>query len=183
VPILALIAGPNGCGKSTITRSVEIEGRERLLDPDAIARTINPSNPYAAAISAAREVLNRTSAYFDQGLSFAVETTLSGRGRVELIHQAKSRGYKVNLIFVALDNPERCIYRIRNRVERGGHFVPDDDVRRRYWRSVANATQALREVDRAMFYDNTGEEARLVILAECGTIVWQADPLPSWLKL
>jgi predicted ABC-type ATPase len=183
VPVLTLIAGPNGCGKSTLTKSMEIEGRERLLDPDAVARDLNPSAPSMAAVAAGREVLKRTADYFSQGLSFAVETTLSGRGRLELITRAKSSGYKVHLIFVGLDDPERCMLRIRNRVALGGHFVPDQDVRRRYERGVANAAQALLEVDVARFYDNSGDGHRLILVAEAGQIVWQADPLPKWVRL
>jgi predicted ABC-type ATPase len=85
VPTLTVIAGPNGSGKSTLTRTVEFDGRDRLLDPDAIARRLNPFNPSAAAIAAGREVLERTADYLGQGVSFAVETTLSSRSRVELI--------------------------------------------------------------------------------------------------
>jgi hypothetical protein len=97
VPTLTIIEGPNGSGKSTLTRTVEFEGRERLLDPDAIARELNPLNPSAAAIAAGREALERTAAFLNQGLSFAVETTLSSRSRVNLIREAKSRGYETHL--------------------------------------------------------------------------------------
>jgi predicted ABC-type ATPase len=160
-----------------------IEGCERLLDPDAIARTLNPLHPEAAAIAAGREVLTRTAEYLSQGVSFAVETTLSGRGRLDLIDKAKSRGYEVRLIFVGLDSPERCVTRVRNRFARGGHSVPEEDVRRRYDRSVANALKAIRDVDAAEFYDNSGEEHRFVLATKAGEIVWRADPLPAWLKL
>ena len=85
MPALTIIAGPNGAGKSTLTRSVDFEGRDRLLDPDAIARGMNPLNPSAAAIAAGREVLKRTAEYLNRGVSFAVETTLSSRNRVDLI--------------------------------------------------------------------------------------------------
>jgi len=183
VPILTVIAGPNGCGKSTITRNVTIEGLDRLLDPDAIARDLNPTNPSSAAVAAGREVLKRTARYFSEGVNFVIETTLSGRGRLELLRDAKARGFEVHLVFVALDDPNRCIRRIQNRVRLGGHFVPDEDVKRRYERSIANAATALREVHMARFYDNSGDHHRLVLIANCGTIVWQADPLPNWLKL
>lgn len=139
MPTLTVIAGPNGSGKSTLTQSFEFEGRDRLLDPDEIARSLNPLNPSAAAIAAGRDVLKRTVDYLNRALSFAVETTLSSHGRVNLIHKAKSRGYRVHLPFIGLDSPGRCIARIRNRAARGGHFIPDADVRRRYVRSVANA--------------------------------------------
>ena len=56
MPTLTVIAGPNGSGKSTLTRSFEFEGRDRLLDPDTIARGLNPLNPSAAAIAAGRDL-------------------------------------------------------------------------------------------------------------------------------
>jgi predicted ABC-type ATPase len=183
VPTLTVIAGPNGSGKSTLTRSFEVEGHDRLLDPDTIARGLNPLNPSAAAIAAGRDVLKRTADYLTGGLSFAVETTLSSRGRVDLIRKAKARGYEIHLIFIGLDSPERCITRIRNRAARGGQFIPDADVRRRYVRSSANAAQAFRSADVAKFYDNSGDGARLILVANAGIIVWQAEPVPGWLKL
>jgi predicted ABC-type ATPase len=180
VPTLTVIAGPNGCGKSTLTRSVDFEGRDRLLDPDGIARGLNPLNPPAAAIAAGREVLKRTADYLNGGLSFAVATTLSSHGRVELIRKAKSRGYQVHFVFIGMDSPERCITRIRNRLALGGHSVPDADVRRRYARSVVNAAEALRWVDIAHFYDNSGDSPCLILVANASCVVWQAEPLPEW---
>jgi predicted ABC-type ATPase len=183
VPTLTIIAGPNGSGKSTLTRSADFEGRERLLDPDAIARGLNPLNPSAAAIAAGREVLKRTAEYLNRGVSFAVETTLSSRNRVDLIRQAKSRGYEIHLLFIALDSSERCITRVRNRAARGGHFVPDADVRRRYARSVANAALALRLADTARFYDNSGDGHRLILvdsLTHSGTASPRHTPTPAF---
>ena len=183
MPTLTVIAGPNGSGKSTLTRSFEFEGGDRLLDPDTIARGLNPSNPSAVVIAAGREVLKRTADYLNRGLSFAVETTLASRNRVDLIRKAKSRGYEIHLVFIGLDSPERCITRIRNRAARGGHFIPDADVRRRYARSVANAAQALRSADIAKSYDNSGDGPRLVLAANGGVVVWQAQPVPEWVGL
>jgi predicted ABC-type ATPase len=156
------------------------EGHERLLDPDAVARTINASNPPEAAISAAREVLRRTRDYLHRGTSFAVETTLSGRGNIKLMTEAKSCGFKVRLVFIALDSPEKCIARIRIRVDRGEHFVPDEEVRRRYARSLANLAEAIPLTDIAKVYDNSGEGHRLILLARAGVIVWRRTPLPPW---
>lgn len=182
MPTLTVIAGPNGSGKSTLTQSLRFEGRDRLLDPDAIARDLNPSDPPAAAVAAGREILKRTANYLNRRVSFAVETTLSGRRSVDLIHKAKSCGYEVHLLFIGLDTPERCITRIMNRAAQGGHFIPDADVRRRYGRSVANAAQALQSADIAKFYDNSGAGARLVLVANAGIVVWQAEPLPGWVR-
>jgi predicted ABC-type ATPase len=156
------------------------EGREHLLDPDAVAREINTSNPTAAAIEAGRQVSMRIREYLLRGTSFAVETTLSGRSIMKLIAESRSCGYAIHLIFVALDRPEQCIARIRTRTNRGGHFIPDLDVKRRYPRSLANLTEAIRLADIAEVYDNSGEEHRAILLARAGAIVWRATPLPQW---
>jgi len=112
VPALTVIAGPNGSGKSRISQQVNFEGRERLLDPDSIAGRLNPENPGAAAIAAARNLLMRKTEYLNQSVSFAIETTLSGRGSNALIRDATFRGYTLHLMFIGLDTPERCITRI-----------------------------------------------------------------------
>jgi len=183
VPIFTVIAGPNGAGKSSLTQTIDLESRQRLLDPDAVARCLNSVNPAAAAILAARDVLKRTQDYLEQKVSFAIETTLSGGGRLALIREAKTLGYEVHLMFIGLDSAERCITRVRSRAARGGHSVPEADVRRRYARSVENAHQALSLADVAKFYDNSSDCPRLVLLAKGGRIVWKADPLPAWLRL
>jgi len=64
----------------------------------------------------------------------------------------------------------------------GGHFIPDADVRRRYARSASNAAQAFRLADRAKFYDK-GDSARLIVVANAGTVVWQAEKTPEWVRL
>jgi predicted ABC-type ATPase len=180
VPTLTLIAGPNGAGKSTITRFVEIDGIERLLDPDAIAHRINPDDLAKAAIAAGREVIRRQTEYFRAGLSYAVETTLAG-SRVNLAEDARKHGFEVHLLYVGIDTPELSILRIRERVRRGGHLVPDDDVRRRYGRSMQNAAQLTLSADIARLYDNSDDGHRLVLIAKSGRITFRADPLPSWL--
>jgi predicted ABC-type ATPase len=59
VPVLTVVGGPNGSGKSGVIRSVEFEGRDNLLEADAIAKRINPAKPRQAAVAAAREVIRR----------------------------------------------------------------------------------------------------------------------------
>jgi len=87
---------------------------------------------------------------------------------------------QVRLVFVALDSPDRCIARIRTRAARGGHFVPDVEVRRRYTRSLANLAEAIRLADIAEVYDNSGDEHRALLVARAGVIVWRKTPLPRW---
>ena len=183
MPLLTLFAGPNGSGKSTLIARSNFEGKERILDADAIARRMNPSNPAAAAIEAGRELLRHIEQYLEQQVSFAVEMTLSSRGHRNLIREAQQSGFHVRLIFSCVESSEMSIDRVRARVVKGGHFIPDEDVRRRDSRSVANCKEAIRLVDTAKVYDNSGDGHQLVLIARGGEIVWRADVLPGWLQL
>ena len=132
MPVLTIIAGPNGSGKSTLVRFIEFEGRENFLNPDDIAAQLSPSDPQKAAFAAGRQVLERTQANLQAGISFAVETTLSSKQPLDTIRKARDGGFHVNVIYVALSEPEKNILRVADRVASGGHNVPDEDVRRRY---------------------------------------------------
>jgi predicted ABC-type ATPase len=180
VPTLTIIAGPNGSGKSSTFATHDIEGRENLLDPDAVARRLNPAAPTEAAVEAGREVLRRTQEYLAAGQSFAIETTLSGHQTFRAMREGKRRGFSVRLLYVALNTPEENVHRVQSRVTRGGHDVPDADIRRRYYRSLANVPEAIRIADRAAVYDNSGFAPTRVLEAHNGAITWRADRLPDW---
>jgi len=100
-----------------------------------------------------------------------------------LMAEARSSGYKVNLAFIALDRPEESIARIRTRAQRGGHFIPDIDVRRRYKRSLANLVEAIRLSDIARVYDNSGDQHRAVLVARAGVVTWKTTHMPRWAEV
>jgi predicted ABC-type ATPase len=180
VPVLTVFAGPNGSGKSSLIRQVEFEGRENLLEPDAIARRIHPELPERAGISAGREVLRRSAEYLRATESFAIETTLAGNWTNDAIRAALERSFFTRLFYICLDNPERSIQRVRERVAQGGHDVPDSDVRRRYSRSLANARGVLRIVHQGLVFDNSGAEPRPVFEMRKGGLFNWADEIPAW---
>jgi predicted ABC-type ATPase len=102
VPVLTVVGGPNGSGKSSVIRSVEFEGRENLLEADAIAKRINPANPRRAAVAAAREVIRRIREYLKNHQSFSIETTLSSNSTLATMRQAQAHGFIVRLVYVCL---------------------------------------------------------------------------------
>lgn len=159
---------------------LKFEGRDNLLDPDAVARRINPADLRLASIEAAREVIRRTREYLRDGESFAIETTLSNASIIETMRQARERGFVVRLVYVCVENPDWNIERVRERVANGGHDVPDEDVRRRYDRSLQNLPAALRLADEAALFDNTRAAARKVLEVRDGVIVWRAEDEPEW---
>jgi predicted ABC-type ATPase len=111
-----------------------------------------------------------------QGKSFAIETTLSGQYLIPFIRDLKTKGYLITLIYVFLDNPEIAIARIKVRVRNGGHFVPDQDVQRRFWRGKKNFWNIYKDLaDYWEIYYNgehgfiqvaTGEMSNITIIDE-----------------
>jgi predicted ABC-type ATPase len=182
MPALSVIAGPNGSGKSTLTSTIWFEGNANLIDPDAIARRLDIAHPARAAIPAAREAILRSRALLADRVSFALETTLSGHGAMGIMRQAMDAGYKTFLVYVSLGDPELHIERVRLRVSQGGHDIPDADIRRRYWRSLKRAPEALRLADEAVVLDNSGLHPVRAILLRRGLVVWRAAALPEWVQ-
>ncbi|HEY6392120.1 MAG TPA: AAA family ATPase [Bryobacteraceae bacterium] len=180
MPLLTVFGGPNGSGKSSVIRKMEFEGRENLLDTDAIAKRMDPANPRRAAVAAGREVILRTREYLGNQQSFAIETTLSSRSSLTTICEAQERGFIVHLVYVCVNTPERSIQRVRERVTEGGHDVPEEDVRRRYVRSLQNLPAVLLQAHKAVVYDNSDDEPRKVLETQAGIIVWRADCETAW---
>ena len=141
---------------------------------------MDPVNPRRTAVAAGREVILRTREYLENRQSFAIETTLSSRSTLATILQAEERGFIVNLIYVCVDNPERSIQRVCERVARGGHDVPEEDVRRRYERSLQNLPDVLRRVRKGVVFENSDDEPRKVLETQAGVIVWRADTQTAW---
>lgn len=132
-PSFTVVAGPNGSGKSTITRwNRELLAQFPIIDPDAIARTIQVNSKASSALAAGREALRRAEKYLEERHSFAVETTLSGHNYLQMMLDARERGFDVALIYVGTSDPSINVARVANRVSLGGHDVPEVDIRRRY---------------------------------------------------
>lgn len=177
-PTLVVIAGANGAGKSTLTLA-GLPGDRPVVDPDAIARRINPDNVRAAGIAAGREAVRQQNDFLDRRESFAVETTLSGNRTLTLMDEARARGFEVELHYVRLNNPEANVARVASRVERGGHDIPTQDILRRFERSDENLPEAIVRSDRADLHDNSG--ARLVRVAQLTKDSFQfRDEPPAW---
>ncbi len=151
-----------------------------VLDPDAIARETNPQNPSQVAISAGREVLESWRRFIAERVSFAIETTLAGVGPLVRIREARDAGYLIHVHYVAIDTRELNIERVRRRVRQGGHGIPERDIRRRYERSLANASQVLALAERATLLDNSSHQTNTIAEIESGKVSWAARSLPAW---
>ncbi len=180
---LWIVAGPNGVGKTTLTRK-HLASRLPVVNPDDIARELagRPTAPPDIAIQAGRQALTRQRRLIAQRHSFALETTFSGVRELNLMRDAKAAGYKVNLVFVCTEASALSVFRIAVRVADGGHNVPAADVHRRYQRSLANLPAGIALADRTWLLDNSRACMRLVAAIENGQVKSQATTLPRWVR-
>jgi predicted ABC-type ATPase len=182
-PQLWVISGPNGAGKTTLTRH-HFADRIPVVNPDDIAVELNPDHrgETTVLLQAGRVALARRQKHLEAGESFAVETTLTGKGELALIRRAVDKGYKINLMFIGISSAQVSAGRVAERVRRGGHAVPLDDIFRRFDRSLNNLSSALAMADRAMILDNSSARRRLLLSIEDGRVKHAAKTLPDWAK-
>lgn len=117
-----------------------------FTNADAIARGLNAFDPESEAAAAGRVMLTHMREMIAKRRSFAFETTLAARTYVRWITDMRRDGYNVHLFYFWLESADMAIRRVFERVRSGGHFVPDDTIRRRYSRSVRNFFQLYRPV-------------------------------------
>lgn len=154
-----ILAGPNGAGKSTAAPFVlhESFGITQFVNADDIARGLSGFAPETAAIAAGRIMLTRLRALAENRVTFAFETTLSTRFYTRWLASLQSDGYRVGLIFLYLTSPELAVERVQRRVAEGGHNIPHDIIRRRYWRGLHNLLHLYTPLaDEWAVYNNSG---------------------------
>src|SRR5262249_33294179 len=119
-----VFAGPNGAGKSTLVRRALI-GRIPVVNPDDLAAEIDLANrdTPVVQVAAGRKALAAREAHLEARRSFAIETTLTGRSELELMRRARDKGFRVNLVFIGLDDVALSATRVAQRVREGGHDV------------------------------------------------------------
>jgi len=137
-PRLVIIGGPNGAGKTTLCVRMTTALGLTYLGADQIAAEQGLASTGQDAIRAARLFSGKVAEALARHESTLIESTLSGLSTRRLLASFRHAGYDITVALVFVDSPEVCIGRIRGRVARGGHFVPDDDVRRRFGRSLWN---------------------------------------------
>jgi predicted ABC-type ATPase len=183
-PQLWVIAGPNGVGKSTLVARFRVESRIPVINPDAIARQLVPGNTGASAIMlrAGKIAAGRRDALLNAGESFAIETTLTGHSEQRLMRDARRAGYKINLVFVYVDDARAAVARVRERVARGGHDVPTKIILRRYAKSLVNLPSTVSLADRCFIIDNTQDRPRLLLTIDEGRVRRISRQLQGWVR-
>jgi predicted ABC-type ATPase len=141
-PQIVVIGGPNGAGKSTIARSIiQSIGVSEMVNADVVARGLSATHPERVAFESGRIVLARLKELAAARRDFAFESTLAGRSYERFIRELCKIGWSFRLYFVTLRDVNLAVERVRDRKVVGGHGVPEEDVRRRFYRAHSNVRE------------------------------------------
>ena len=164
-------------GKSSLTGVLrrELDDLGIVIDVDQLTAA-QGGDPFAGGKAAIRKI----DRCLEKGVCFTQETTLSGGRTERTIQKAKEAGYQIRLYYVGLGSTQESLARIRNRVAKGGHDIPPEDVQRRFKHRFADVARILPYCDQAVFYDN---ENGFTEVAEYknGELLLKGDYRPGWI--
>lgn len=166
MPKLYIIAGCNGAGKTTASYTIlpEMLHCKEFVNADEIARGLSPFQPEKVALEAGRIMINRIQELLARNHDFAFETTLASKTHIHTIRKAKQLGYEIILVFIWLESPELAEVRVKKRVSEGGHNIPQDIIRRRYFRGLINLFRMfLPECNYYLVVNNSGNSPEVIV--------------------
>lgn len=196
-PVLYVLAGVNGAGKSSIGGHLLEQAGLSWFNPDTFARELvaeTRCDQSEANGEAWQEGMRRLDTAITQATHYAFETTLGGR-TVPARIKAASKTHDVMVWFCGLSSPEQHIARVEARVAAGGHAIPEAKIRERFPAALENLIALMPDLAHLRIYDNSTEAAPgnaipdPVLVAEMvsGKLIWPSDPeslrrTPEWAK-
>ncbi len=173
-PTVYIIAGPNGAGKTTFASDFlpDFVKCRQFLNADLIAAGLSPFAPETQNSRAGRLLLQRIHELTEERADFGFETTLSGRTYYKLLSDMKAKGYRIVVFFLWLPTVSIALARVENRVKEGGHNVPPEVVRRRYYLGIRNFFRLYRPLlDSWSLFDASRLPPKLIAIEKDGPIV------------
>ena len=176
--IYTIIGGVNGVGKSSLTGGLAAESNDLgvIIDTDKITASLGGDK-----IKGGKAAIERINSSLEKGINFTQETTLSGSRTLKTIKRARELDYFIRLYYVGVNSADESIKRIKNRVEKGGHNIPENDVMRIYSKRFEDLANILPYCNEVRFYDN---ENGFVEKAEYknGRLIAKSNIIPEWIK-
>lgn len=196
-PLLVVLAGVNGAGKSTVGGPLYEQAGTTWYNPDAYARAImldgriSQQQANSQAWEHGKQLLLHAIA---SGKAHAFETTLGGNTMTAEIRKACAT-HDVIIWFCGLATPELHIERVKSRVTRGGHDIPENKIRERFDTARENLIRLMPHVLDLQVFDNSEEAGADGIMpnpvrllrVSGGRIVWPTDSAtlmatPEWAR-
>lgn len=189
-PEMIIIAGPNGSGKTSVTKRFlhhEWAAGTMYINPDEIAKEVfGDWNSHEAVLKAANYSSELREKCLREHKSFVFETVMSADDKIDFIIRAKQEGFFIRLFFISTNHPTINAARIAARVMKGGHDVPITKIISRYYKSIENCKIVASIVDRLYVYDNSvdGEDAKLLFRLVDGNIAkTYINEIPDWANI
>jgi len=183
-PTFIVIAGVNGAGKTTLyTDNHELFANTHRINADEILQNQNGDwHNNTDNLRSMREKLRKIHDALAQGTSIHMETTLAGNGYAlkKIITEAHANNYEVSLLYVTVSSPQVAIQRVKSRVAKGGHGIPEDLILKRYQQSLANLPTFSKLVDNVKLYLNN-QTFQLVYLRQNQIVSLDHLVLAPWL--
>jgi predicted ABC-type ATPase len=171
-PVVLVFAGPNGSGKTTVTRRLPIFGTYVNAD-DLKAEHGLTDLEAAQQATALRDALVTAKA------DFSFETVMSTERNLLLLEKAKTLGYEVQCIYVLTCDENINVARVKARRASGGHDVPEDKIRARYHRALALIPRLMGVCDKMLIFDNSVTPTQIVHKDKTGTGVFPNELWPD----
>jgi predicted ABC-type ATPase len=179
--MMYVFAGNNGSGKSTIRNLiVDRLGISVNIDPDALARRINPIHPEKYRFSAGKDAIRLAKECIAKRRDFSIETTLAGGNAIRLIKEAKRNGFEITMFYIGLGDPYLNIERVAARVRNGGHDIPTEDIIKRHTTSMENLLRNIELVDNLVVIDNSSLDGVIVLESSGHEIKYLSSICPAW---
>jgi predicted ABC-type ATPase len=195
IPTITVLAGTNGAGKSSIGGAQLDAARAPFYNPDVETRELLRANPGLSADAAnARAWLRGKDllvAAIAEKHNFNFETTLGGATITSLLAKAHGNGLRVRMWYCGLRDVEMHIARVRARVARGGHDIPEVKIRERFDASRRNLCTLIPSLDELLMYDNSVEADLLkgkapkpahILHYKDGGVIYMTKNMPEWAK-
>ena len=189
-PELIIIAGPNGSGKTSVTKKFlhhEWAEGTTYINPDEVANEMfGDWNSIESILKASNYCAEWRERCINEKQSFVFETVMSSEDKIDFINRAKKAGFFIRLFFISTDSPTINASRIADRVMKGGHDVPITKIVSRYFKSIKNCMKASMIVDRLYVYDNSidGEDARIQFRLSNGNLEKvYVENIPEWAQI
>ena len=179
---LWLLAGGNGAGKSTFYRTRLAPLGIPLVNADLIAKELFPEAPEVHSYQAMQIVEQICDNLLHDGRSFCFETVFSHPSKVDFAGKAKALGYQIILVMIHLEPASLNKARVAQRVEEGGHDVPDEKVEARIPRLLRHIKAVIPLCDHVTLLDNSRADNPFVrvLTIRDGLLEKMLDPLPGW---
>ncbi len=172
-PIFYIIAGANGSGKSTFVDQILRGQTDNDVNIDRIEKSgVTGVDALGKAIREVKENIKVRN-------NFSYETVLSTVPK-SIIKSAQKKGYEVHFIFLALGDERTNIQRVKERVAKGGHNIPEAQIKERVPKAFKNALETIKIADQSYIYDNSLEVRQLLFIENPHKRFMYVENLPEW---